>query len=64
MQNINEVWESFSNLPDDKKNIVIDLIYKLKESSQIRNQRIELEKRRKEIKKGKILSHNEFWDNV
>jgi len=64
MQNINEVWESFSSLPDEKKNIVIDLIFKLKESSQMRNQRMEIDNRRKEIKQGKSLSHNEFWNNV
>jgi len=64
MTNINEVWDSFSSLPDDKKNIVIELIYKLKESSQMKTQRIELEERRKEIKQGKSLSHNEFWENV
>lgn len=64
MQNINEAWESFSTLPDDKKNIVIDLIFKLKESSQMRNQRMEIDSRRKEIKQGKSLSHNEFWNNV
>lgn len=64
MLNINEAWESFSSFPEDKKNIVIDLISKIKESSKMKEERLEIESRRKEIKSGQFLSHEDFWTNV
>lgn len=57
--------EEMLNTLDDKEQIVVmDFIQKILKSKKYKKLREEIKKRREEVSKGKIMSHEEIWHDV
>ena len=59
--NTTQIDKAFKELPENRQKIALEFVKSLKKSHKLRQHREELEARRKEIKQGQTLSHDDFW---
>jgi|Deesub1362B_J571_1020462.scaffolds.fasta_scaffold00123_31 hypothetical protein len=58
------VEEIISYLTEEDKKLLYEFAKKLLQGEQYRGLREEINKRREEIKKGKVLTHEELWSEI